>query len=274
MGLEDRWTTTLQNAHRIFSEEEWFQVYLDHATGLRHDLVPFPDAAVQVLTNSQKGEDTARDAIAIWQTIRSCIRYEPAMRDGHRVLDYGCGWGRITRLLPWYFDAANVCGVDVDAGFVASARDLLPSLDFRVIESMKPLPFAAESFDVVFANSVFSHLSERSARATLAELARITRPGGVVVCSVLEEDVLAAFYRSPRHRDWIVRILGAAEDSLARLRAQGFLWGDTGRWDNYGIAVMSGAWMADRYAEVGLLPAGSETATLPISQHYKIGRKP
>ena len=256
------------------TEQEWFDLYIDHALGKRSDVIPFPGENLQCLTNSKKGLDTAKGAIEIWRTIKEGAESVKPIDREWKVLDYGCGWGRMTRLLPFYFEPKNIFGVDVVEEFVQSANQLMPSIVHKTIKSMQPIPFQAESFDLIFANSVFSHLSEKSARYTVEELVRILKPGGVIVLSVLEQPELEKFYKTEEQKKWITGILGNLDDAVERLNTgSGFIWGDTKRWDNYGITVMRSEWMENLYHENGLLYKGSFRSALPGSQNYKVGLK-
>jgi|SRR6056297_614701 len=257
-------------------ETQWKEIYLQHARGERADMVPFPPEEIQVITNGQKGEVTAKGAISILECVLQCIRDvfpPPASTQGMRVLDYGCGWGRMTRLLPFYFDLEGVAGVDVDERLIKSANKLLPFMTHQKIASMEGLPFEDASFDIVFANSVFSHLSKRSALFTLAELSRILSDGGMLIVSVLEEDDLKKFYSNESQREWITKILGPQEDAISTLRKDGFVWGDTGRWHEYGIAVMNDGWIARQFEASGLEYRGTRRGAHRGTQNYKIGYK-
>lgn len=260
------------------SEPQWKELYLEHGRGSRVDVVPFPGEELQRVTNGQAGEATARGAISILDCIMSCVGEVYPTIDATRklkALDYGCGWGRMTRLLPYYFDVDGVAGVDPEPRLVGSAKELVPFLDHRVIMSMEALPFGDASFDVVFANSVFSHLSERSAVFTLGELSRVLADGGMLVVSTLEQDNMEKFYANDAQREWITNILGRREDAIARLEETGFVWGDTGRWPDYGIAITEDRWIAMRFEENGVDFGGSKRGAHAGTQNYKYGvRRP
>lgn len=255
------------------TEEEWFDIYLAHADRSRDDLIPFPDEDIQVLTNNQKGLTTARGAIDIWSAIKhSCSKIQTLERDW-KVLDFGCGWGRITRLLPYYFDTSNIFGVDVDDRLITSANILLPNLHHSLIESMKPMSFDNKQFDLIFANSVFSHLSEKSARYTLGEISTKVKSGGIVITSVLERSEMEKFYASDTQKEWITNILGHKEDASLELSEKGFIWGDTHRWDNYGIAIMTPEWIEELFASCDLKLTRVDAKQHAGGQPFKIGIK-
>lgn len=107
-----------------------------------------------------------------------------------RILDFGCGCGRVTRHLIAARPAA-VHGCDVDPRLVAWSRTHLAG-DFRVIRPAPPTDYRDGDFSLIYALSVFTHLKEGPSAAWLAELARLTRPGGLAVLSLFDEDTPAA----------------------------------------------------------------------------------
>lgn len=93
---------------------------------------------------------------------------------GDRVLEAGCGTGLILQRLQQ--NHREVVGVDLSAGMLARAR----GRGLQVVQaSLEALPFADESFDTVCSFKVLAHVP-RIERA-LAELARVTRPGGALL---------------------------------------------------------------------------------------------
>ena len=92
------------------------------------------------------------------------------------VLDFGCGCGRVTR----YFREhdAEVAGSDVSADAIAWCRGNLPFGRFEVNGLTPPLVFDDASFDLVYALSVFTHLTGDLQLAWRDELRRVLRPGG------------------------------------------------------------------------------------------------
>jgi len=92
------------------------------------------------------------------------------------VLDFGCGCGRVTR----YFNqhAGRVAGSDVNDDAVAWCRDNLRFAQFETNGLAPPLAFVDATFDVVYALSVFTHLTGDLQLAWRDELRRVLRPGG------------------------------------------------------------------------------------------------
>jgi SAM-dependent methyltransferase len=95
------------------------------------------------------------------------------------VLDFGCGCGRVTRY--WADFPGSVRGSDLDRPAVEWCRGNLPFAHFEVNRLEPPLAFADGSFDLVYALSVFTHLTEPLQLAWRDELRRVLRPGGLLL---------------------------------------------------------------------------------------------
>ena len=101
-----------------------------------------------------------------------------------RVLDFGCGWGRIIRLLYKYVGYENIFAVDPWDEPIALCKQhgvkahLALSEDVPVV-----LPFCGP-FDLIYAFSVFTHLSEKTTNAVLNTLRRYIADDGVLVITV------------------------------------------------------------------------------------------
>jgi SAM-dependent methyltransferase len=100
------------------------------------------------------------------------------------LLDWGCGCGRVLRHWAELTDV-RVCGCDIDERMVAWCRENLPFAEVTVNELSPPLPYDDASFDLVYAFSVMTHLSEELQHDWLREAARVLRPGGSFVFSTL-----------------------------------------------------------------------------------------
>jgi SAM-dependent methyltransferase len=100
------------------------------------------------------------------------------------VLDFGCGCGRVLRWLMPKFAMARVFGTDIDRQAVGWCHKHIAGGAFILNAGLPPSGFASNSFDLIYAISVFSHLNEEYQFHWLNELRRMTRPGGVVLVSL------------------------------------------------------------------------------------------
>jgi SAM-dependent methyltransferase len=102
-----------------------------------------------------------------------------------RILDYGCGYGRIAgELHRLGFTAVE--GVDLSAALITRARQQWPALRFRVIDTPPTLPHPDESHDAVLLFAVLTCIpTDSGQRELVAELRRLLRPGGLLYLSDL-----------------------------------------------------------------------------------------
>jgi len=143
---------------------------------------------------------------------------------GHRVLDVGCGPGALTTELVARLGPAAVAGVDPSAPFVAAARARHPGVDVRQAAA-EQLPFPHRTFDAALAQLVVHFMSDPV--AGLGEMARVTRPGGVVAACVWDyaggHGPLGPFWLAAHELDAGVedesRLAGTREGHLAELLA-------------------------------------------------------
>jgi SAM-dependent methyltransferase len=102
-----------------------------------------------------------------------------------RILDYGCGYGRMSGLLAERGFVA-VEGVDVAPNLVARARELQPGLEFTVLDDPPRLHHDDNSVDAVILFAVLTCVpTDRGQRELVAELRRVLRPGGLLYLSDL-----------------------------------------------------------------------------------------
>jgi ubiquinone/menaquinone biosynthesis C-methylase UbiE len=108
----------------------------------------------------------------------------PHARD-RDVLEVGCGTGRLlARVAPL---ARRAVGVDLSPGMLAHAR----ARGLDVVEGdATSLPFDDASFDVAFSFKVLPHVEDL--RGALREMARVVRPGGVVLAELYNARSLRA----------------------------------------------------------------------------------
>jgi ubiquinone/menaquinone biosynthesis C-methylase UbiE len=103
---------------------------------------------------------------------------------GVKILDFGCGCGRVASWLMTQAPRADFYGVDVDKEAIHWCIENLKGAHFEATAPNPPLPFAAAFFDAVYCVSVFTHLDEDMQDAWLAELKRILKSGGILIFTV------------------------------------------------------------------------------------------
>jgi hypothetical protein len=101
-----------------------------------------------------------------------------------RILDFGVGWGRLVRLMYHYCDPENIFGCDPwDASLDVCRRDGLRCNLAQSDWLPNSLPFSGK-FDLIFAFSVFTHLSERATAQALQTLASQISDDGLLVITI------------------------------------------------------------------------------------------
>jgi ubiquinone/menaquinone biosynthesis C-methylase UbiE len=138
----------------------------------------------------------AAQAEAVWPQELPILRRH-ALAPSSRILDAGCGTGEASWRLAEAFPDATVLGVDVIDASLARAREKAARFGDRVRfenRSIYELGLPAASFDLVVCRHVLQSIPH--AEQVIAELARVTRPGGRL--HLIAEDY--AMIHFPRRR--------------------------------------------------------------------------
>ena len=157
------------------------------------------------------------------------------LRAGMDLLDVGCGPASITADLAERVAPGRVVGLDAAAGALEAARKTLRerglSEQVEVTSGdVMALPFEDASFDVVHAHQVLQHLADPV--GALAEMRRVTRPGGIVAVRDAVYSAMTWFPEPAGMEQWrsvymaTARANGGEPDAGSRLlswaRAAGF----------------------------------------------------
>jgi len=109
-------------------------------------------------------------------------RFRAFVDRGARILDYGCGYGRLSGEL-YAAGYRDVTGVDPSPRMIERSRVAYPQITFDVLKGTS-LPFADASFDAVLLFSVLTCvIDDDGQRAIVADIARVLRRGGIVYVS-------------------------------------------------------------------------------------------
>jgi SAM-dependent methyltransferase len=103
-----------------------------------------------------------------------------------RILEWGCGPGRVIRHLP-RLDASRrlrVSGCDYNADSIHWCQKAIVECEFALNQLHPPLPYPDDSLDFLYSISVYTHLSQKNQTAWLHENLRVVRPGGFVMLTV------------------------------------------------------------------------------------------
>jgi SAM-dependent methyltransferase len=217
----------------------------------------FPDNELQDRVHGSHGADAFADAAAFFKFVKAHTYQTSANAPGKRLLDFGCGWGRMVRPFMRDFEFADLYAFEPDFVLCAVARTLNPyvtflpgaflrkwSLDYEPIGNL-PEQF----FDLMIGWSIFSHLAPEFAARWLAEAARVVVPGGSCVFTTWGDrflqwlNVLAADQAAGKEIHWYHALCiaagGSIEQRLAEYRRGDFVWFGGLRSASYGEAFIS-----------------------------------
>lgn len=115
--------------------------------------------------------------ISVDETLAAITKAFPV--NPERILEIGCGYGRLTqRIAHWYPDAL-VTGVDINPDVLTHA---LPGAGYVCRDNLIGLP----EQDAIYSVAVFQHLPDTEKRAYIEQAADILTPGGVLRVQFIE----------------------------------------------------------------------------------------
>jgi SAM-dependent methyltransferase len=176
------------------SDDFWFWICTE---GFRRhtqlqDLLPgVPDESVQLNFTGAAGDRVLLQGFRFYQLVGRLYRtHVGPLEDCGRVLDFGCGWGRIIRFFLRDLDPSRLCGVDPNADMIQFCKSTNRWCTFERTGTRPPTALLPESIDLIYAFSVFSHLPEPVHEEWLIELKRVLRPGGLLIATTRARDFI------------------------------------------------------------------------------------
>jgi len=134
-------------------------------------------------------------------SVRGALQKQGVALEGlDAMLDFGCGCGRVTRNWAGLPETVQVAGTDLSRPAVDWCRRNLPFARFEENALDPPLVFGHESFDLVYALSVFTHLTAELQVAWRDELRRVLRPGGFLLVTTHGRSYLPRLTDDERER--------------------------------------------------------------------------
>jgi ubiquinone/menaquinone biosynthesis C-methylase UbiE len=169
-------------------------------------------------------------------TTRETLRRMP-MAGVNRVLDVGCGTGELLARLAAKHPDVALAGIDPVSEMLAVARGKLSDRPDLRVGYADALPWPTATFDVVVSCNMFHYISHPL--KAIAEMRRVTRPGGALVVTDWCDDYLAcricnlylratnrAYYKTYRERECreLLRAAGYRHIRIDRYKIN-WLWG-------------------------------------------------
>lgn len=144
------------------------------------------EIAEKILKETESGYDSMSQKFSetrkyFWRGLEFIANYA---KKGEKVLDFGCGNGRLLKLFP--DKDIDYLGVDVSQNLVDVAKKHYQKQTFQKINPLQiTLPFADDFFNTIFSIAVFHHFPSKKYREDVAkELYRITKKNGYIVITV------------------------------------------------------------------------------------------
>ena len=145
-----------------------------------------PEPAIQEGYTGRSGDELVLVSVELCRILEIHFRQITGrdLRHG-RVLDFGCGWGRMLRVLWYLTDPDLCCGVDASPQAIALCRQTGMRGSFAISDAMATeLPMDERRFDLILAYSVFTHTPPAITRNALASLRRHVRPNGLLALTI------------------------------------------------------------------------------------------
>lgn len=210
------------------------------------ELPAFPEERIQNLTIKDGASPAMlKGACKLYGHVKSaCSDLNQPINADTKILDFGCGWGRIARFFQKETSLENIYGVEVLPELTAACESTFKTGNFHTIEQTGTLPFESNTFDVAFANSVFSHLDVELNMSWLAEIERVLKPGGVAALTIIDTDKYKQMANSGSA--WFESLGIDGEDTLQKLDSGEFVWATTnrtGELEGYGLSFIPIDWI-------------------------------
>ena len=165
--------------------DQWLSM-LERSARMPVDGLPkFPSKDLQARWVGRADAETIKEAGTLYRLIK---KHRDIKKDN--ILDFGSGWGRVSRFFLNDLKPDHIFGVDTNAFILDECARIGVPGTFQLIDPLGALPYPDKMFNLVFAYSVFTHLSERSASHWIPEIRRVLKPGGIFVPTLITEHIL------------------------------------------------------------------------------------
>lgn len=174
-----------QDKLSILSDKTWMEYLLGERRipeRFAAYIPKMPPEKVQLHFTGASGRETLTQAMD-FVNLATDILSQQGMKDlrEKKLLDFGCGWGRITRMWLRCIPGENITGVDPMTDMNSLCQNTIPNVHFMLTQPAPPiLALADQAFDIVTAYSVFSHLNEEYLNLWVNEFARLVKPSGMM----------------------------------------------------------------------------------------------
>jgi SAM-dependent methyltransferase len=225
-------------------------------------IVPgLPDATLQATYTGNAEDATLSEGFTVYRICKRLYESHVGTLAKARVLDFGCGWGRMIRFFLREVPPARLIGVDFSAEAIEACRATNRWCDFRLIDPQPPTLLDAGTFDLIYLYSVFSHLPEEMHWALLYEFHRLLSPGGLLIATTWPREYILHckslrespdIQNKPHWQSLPATVFKDTKASLSAYDSGGFCYeefGVDGLWSFWGEACISREYVERRWTE-------------------------
>ncbi len=153
----------------------------------RGNLIPIPPKNLRIRVH---GDDNLQDflsaGLGINRDLKAAVKtIGKELKDFKNILDFGCGSGRVMMWNVVEKEEVSLFGTDIDSEAISWCKNNLPFAEFSVNKGITPLEYDANSFDLIYLVSVFTHINEEMQWQWLQEFKRIIKPEGILIISII-----------------------------------------------------------------------------------------
>jgi SAM-dependent methyltransferase len=177
------------------TDDQWRWLHLEGRVScpfLTRYLPSLPDQRLQDRLTATSGDTALEWGGHAYELFKQLYeKHAGPLSPTSRVLDFGCGWGRVIRFFLRDVEPTNLVGIDVSEEAIAACLETNHWCRFERCGTLPPTALESQSFDLAYAYSVFSHLSEEAHLRWLVEFERLLKPEGLLIVTTLPRAFLA-----------------------------------------------------------------------------------
>jgi SAM-dependent methyltransferase len=171
---------------------------------------------VQLSWTGSAGIDLLTKTTAFVRSVaHNFCKFSGTTLDNKSILDFGCGYGRIARLMYYFTNSENFFGVDPWDRSIEICRSDGLERNFLLSDYLPvDLPTGSRKFSLIYAFSVFTHLSDRATVRSIETLLQHLESSGVLVITIRPVEYW--------NLDNNARQLGVVEQQMSLHKQNGF----------------------------------------------------
>ena len=207
---------------------------------------PLPSVSTLVAAGDTMFDGRSDHYLAVGLSALHCIERALCGRVPRAILDIGCGWGRVTRMIRARFPDAGITVCDLDLPGLEFTAELTRAEALPSCDDLRELHLPGR-YDLIWAGSLFTHISAEQSCGLLSVLAAALNIGGVIVASSHGPSII------PGLTQWSYGLQpAAAADVLDDYAEAGYGHRGYDGGEGYGISLTDEDWWRGAVAATGL----------------------